>query len=144
MRRDDLLDILHRIPSADHPKVMFALRAGPMVCLETVVRTEPTYLLVRGREAGNQDEGRAFFLPYEDIVTVKIERMVKLSELEAMFDDKPNQQREERKSAADAATTISTDTPAPVPAPALDPAEIAKQNLLDRIRAARSLTTAKK
>jgi len=141
MRRDDLLDILGKIPPHDLTKIVLILRFGTSITLDTVLRREDEYLVVRGREAGTNDEGRAFFVPFDDVLCVKFDRAVKVSEIKRLYgetveDDidltapsKPTEADAKAKSAlADAA----------VPVAAMDPAAIAKQNLLARIRAART------
>jgi hypothetical protein len=139
MLREELTEMLDRIPELDHPKVQFVMKSGSMLSLDVLVRLEATYLVMRGREAGNQDEGRAFFLPYADIQFLKIERVMTLAEIEAMFADRTaTVKRANRETRSDAVA----ETPPPSPAVPLDPAAIAKQNLLDRIRAAKSVVTA--
>ena len=140
MRRDDVLDLVQRIPPADHTKVVLVLRSLHAIAVDLFFRPEETYLVVRGREAGTNDESRGFFVPYDEIVFLKIERVVKISDLKTMYGMPLTEGDDERK--------LDTDTPAPAaaapaapavaPAPAMDPAAIAKQNLLDRIRAART------
>jgi hypothetical protein len=104
----------------------------------------------RGREGGSTDEGRGFFVPYEEISYVRLERVVKVSEIRRMFGETgvvdeedvfgvnavaSDKLRAEPKSAG-----VDTQTPPPGASPlaSQDPAAIAKQNLLDRIRAARA------
>jgi hypothetical protein len=144
MQREVLMDMFNRIPEMDYQKVQIVMASGSMLSLDTLIRFEPLYLVMRGREAGNQDEGRAFFIPYEQVEFLKIERIVALQELEQMFADRPvnvkrSNQRETR-------SDMIQETPRPEQQSSaqLDPAAIAKQNLLDRIRAAKSIgTTAK-
>ncbi len=145
MRRDDVVSLLDRIPLRDHPKIVFVLRGGvAAVSLDTVLRQEPEYLVVRGREAGTNDEGRAFFVPYDEISYVKIERMVRLNEVRAMYGEalvastSLADEGEDDGPAAPVAATATAAAVTPAPAAPLDPAAIAKQNLLDRIRAART------
>ena len=145
MRRDDVVSLLAKIPIHDHPKTVLVLKGGvAAVNIDTLMRQEAEYVVVRGREAGTNDEGRAFFVPYDEISYVKVERVVRLNDIRAMYgealvasnslsdaeDDGPV------APAAAAATPVAATTPAP--AAPLDPAAIAKQNLLDRIRAART------
>ena len=137
MLRDEFIDILQRIPEVDHARTQLIMKSGAMLSLDILTRLEPTYLVMRGREAGNQDEGRAFFLPFSEVEFIKIERVMSLAEMEAMFSDLPtNVKRSGRETKSD--TTLETPPPQ---AAALDPAGIAKQNLLDRIRAAKSVVT---
>src|SRR5262245_52146782 len=147
MRKEDCLDLFKRIPEASHAQVNLILQNGLMLTIDTVVRFEATYIVFRGREGGNTDEGRAFFLPYEEICYLKIERMVRLGELKKMYGEEGYIDAEDRLSAAAEAEAAAqpaapgtAPAPAPAPAPAgpTDPASIAKQNLLERIRAARA------
>ena len=72
--------------------------------IDTVVRFEPTYLVFRGREAGNIDDERAFFVPYDEISYLKIERTVRLGELKRMYGEEGHVDAEDRLSGgADAA-----------------------------------------
>jgi hypothetical protein len=136
-----------RIPEEMHPQVNLVLRNSFVLTVETIARYESTYLVFRGREGGTSDEGRAFFVPYEEISYIRIERIVRLGELKRMYGETGHLDSEDRLAASEAAaskevatTSIDSATPPPIPAPVAgtDPASIAKQNLLDRIRAARA------
>ncbi len=140
MTREELTDILARIPEVDHPKVQFVMQNGATMALDVLLRLEPTYFVMRGREAGNQDEGRAFFLPYADVSFLKIERVMTMAELDAMYSDLPSNVK--RANVRESRMEPAVETPLPLPAAPLDPAAIAKQNLLDRIRAAKSISAA--
>jgi len=139
MRRDDLLDILGKIPPHDLTKIVLILRFATSITLDTVLRREDEYIVVRGREAGTNDEGRAFFVPFEDVLCVKFDRVVKVSEIKRLFgevvEDDIDLTAPTKAVEADAKANPA-DTP--VPATPMDPAAIAKQNLLARIRAART------
>lgn len=146
MRRDDLTDILDKIPPEDLTKVVFTLRGVAAITLDAVIRVEDDYLILRGREAGTNDEGRAFFVPFEDVLFLKIDRVVSVEEVKRMYgekvdlpiglgDVKPPETKEEGKAKVDAEAKAAVQTAA------VDPAAIAKQNLLARIRAARSIAT---
>lgn len=135
MRREDCVELFGRIPEEVHPQVNVVFRGQGMITVDTVVGFEPGYLALRGREGGSTDESRAFFVPYEEIAYLRIERVVKLGELRAML----GRSAEPAAPAAAAVEPDATPIPAVVNTPApLDPAAIAKQNLLARIRAART------
>jgi hypothetical protein len=148
MRREDCVEMFERIPEQYHPYVNVVMRNQAVVAVDLAVRFEPTYVLLRGREGGSTDEGRAFFIPYEEIAYLRIDRVLRLSQLKQMFgeagfvddEDKlaPQTEAETADAQAKAALAdIPTPTPTAIPMPS-DPAAIAKQNLLDRIRAARA------
>ncbi len=133
MRRADVVDLIHRLPDQELARVHLVLRAGMNVCIDVVLRLEEHYAVFRGREAGNQDEGRLFFLPFDEIVYAKLERMVRATEVEEWYKDLPKL----AKKAGEEDAALHPEVP-PL-AVQLDPAEIARNNLLERIRAARSV-----
>lgn len=156
MRREDLVEMFKRIPEAMHAQVNLVLRNQFVVSIDAVARFEPTYLVARGREGGTSDEGRAFFVPFDEICYIRIERPLRLGELKTMYGETGFMDMEDRLEAETAlldaaakqgeggSTSPSAPTPppsampVPVPTTAADPASIARQNLLDRIRAARA------
>ncbi len=135
MRRDDVQGMFKRIPEADHTKVCIVMAGGQIVNVDLLYRMDDHFLTVRGRESGSNDDGRAFFLPYDQISFLKIERMVMIAELEAIFGVGVKAAPPAAPSAA--LPSSLTVTPMP-PAPPTDPAGIARANLLARIQAART------
>ncbi len=146
MRKEDCQDVFRRIPESMHSQVNLALRNGSLLSVDTVVRFEPHYIVFRGREGGSTEEGRAFFVPYDEICYLKIERVTRLGELKQMYGETGHVDAEERLSVgavekpAEPADTTAASTPSPLTSPLMpnDSASIAKQNLLNRIRAARA------
>jgi hypothetical protein len=134
MRREDVIAAVQKLTPDDRSKIMLVLRSGIGINVEILFRTEPEYLVIRGREAGTTDEHRAFFLPYDEISYLKLERSIKLADLQRMFGVSAD-------GAEVPAAEVTTLTPTPIgvaPTPAVDPAVIARQNLLERLRAART------
>jgi hypothetical protein len=146
MQRDECIDLLTRIPVAEHGQINLILHNRMLVTIDTIIKMEPAYLVLRGREGGSTDEGRGFFVPYEEIAYIRLERVVKVGELRRMFGDSEYVDvdllapKAEGGSDSDTKAEIETKTPPPGASPlgSQDPASIAKQNLLDRIRAARA------
>ena len=142
MRREDIHEIVKRLEPADVSKVILVLRAGFGISIDLFYRFESDYVIVRGREAGTNDDGRGFFIPYDEVVYLKIERIIHANELRKMYGDP------EISGGVEYADEEDVKTPEPVPASAertpvpMTPAAIAKQNLLDRLRAARTSVTA--
>jgi hypothetical protein len=148
MRREECVELFKRIPELYHPQVNLILRNQAVLSVDIVARFEPQYIVFRGREGGTTDEGRAFFVPYEEISYVRLERVVRLGELKQMYGETGYVDAEDRLSTPDPRDQTETKLPvdAQTPAPATntgpqDPASIAKQNLLDRIRATRASVT---
>lgn len=137
MRRDDVQAMFKRIPVIDHTKVCVVLVGGQIINVDLLFRMDEQILTVRGREAGSNDEGRAFFVPYDQISFLKIEKMVRVDELEEMYGitpKKPAAAPQEQSSER----PVSSPTVTPMPAAPADPAGIARANLLARIQAART------
>lgn len=147
MRQEDCVDVFGRIPDSIHAQTNLVLKNGMILSIDTIIRFEGTYVVLRGREGGTTDEGRTFFVPYEDIAYIKIERVMRLQDVKKMYADggladKTEAENDADDAAENEAATAPADvmTPAPTPGPAMDPAAIAKHNLLERIRAARTST----
>ena len=148
MQRDAVYDLIKRITKEDISKTVLTLRFNSSVTLDTVVRFEAEYLVVRGREAGTNDDGRGFFIPYDDILFIKLDRLMRLSDFQRLYGEKVTtdgdsilDQEADSAAAAKLSAELAPHTPGitvTTPAPAMDPAGIAKQNLLARIRAART------
>lgn len=150
MRREDCIELFKIIPEESHAQVNLVLHNQFTLCVDVVARFEPIFLVFRGREGGTTDEGRAFFVPYEEIAYVRLERVVRLGELKKMFGETGFVDAEDRLSAGeqkeqgDATKSTVTQTPPPQGSLPQDPASIAKQNLLERIRASRGNAAATK
>lgn len=150
MRREDCVEMFKRVPELYHPQMNLVLRNGAVLSIDSIARYEPLYLVFRGREGGTTDEGRGFFVPYEEIAYIRLERVVKYSELKSMYGEAGFVDAEDRLGTATeekaANTPADAQTPAPVPTPIplgpQDPAAIARNNLLERIRATRANASA--
>jgi hypothetical protein len=151
VRREECIELFKRIPEEFHAQVNLVLHNQFTLCVDVVARFEPIFLAFRGREGGTTDEGRAFFVPYEEIAYIRLERVVRLGELKKMFGETGYVDAEDRLSAGeqkeqgDATKSTVSQTPPPQGSSSpQDPASIAKQNLLERIRASRGTAAATK
>lgn len=141
MKRDDCCEVYARIPQSLQGWTNLILKNGVAIAVDTVVRFEPSYMLVRGREAGSTDEGRAFFVSYEDIAYIRIDKAMKVGDLKRLYGEVVTAEEELPAAETHETTKPTASTPSEVVTPApMDPAAIAKQNLLNRIRAARTST----
>lgn len=85
MRGDLWIDLLRKIPTEYHDKLVLVSSVGLEISLQAVVRTEEHYAVVRGRLAGTNEVGRIFFIPYDQINFLGIQKVVLASEVHAMF-----------------------------------------------------------
>lgn len=143
MRREDCVDLFKKIPETSHAQVNLVLRNQFTLSVDIVARFEPEFIVFRGREGGTTDEGRAFFVPYDEISYIRLERVVRIGELKQMFGETGYMDAEDRLSRNDEKDqdankpAAASQTPS-APTMVQDPASIAKQNLLERIRASRN------
>src|SRR5437588_1493229 len=86
MTNSDWIELFQLIPPEQHNTLLLVTQSGVNLGIELVIRTEPTYLVFRGRVCGNTDEGRVFFLPYSHIDYVNINRNVKEQDIKDMYD----------------------------------------------------------
>ncbi len=133
MTRDDVVDLLGRIPPEYLTKTVLSMRGNNAVTIDAIIIREDSYMVVRGREAGTNDEGRIFYLAYEDVLYIKIDLTLKVEDVLNMYGHV-----EPVKVAPAESLSSSVVEKTPPPAELQDPASIAKQNLLARIRAART------
>jgi hypothetical protein len=105
-----------------------SLQNGSEICVDTVFRFEPTFAVIRGRAGGSIDEARGFFVPYDQMLYLKLDRVIRLEELEAMFGPSTPVKT--------TATPVMTSAQ-PTPIAPTDPA-VASRLLLERIRAVRA------
>lgn len=148
MRREEVAELFDRLAPTDVAKLVFVVRGGNALNVDIMYKLEPKCAVFRGRESGTNDEGRAFFVPYDEIVYAKIERMITLADLKLMYGEVPTEADADTPLGSSATTPAASPASAaaspPVQSAAVDPAAIAKQNLLERIRAARTLAGAPK
>src|SRR4051812_12312481 len=119
MTADDVHDILDKISIDDLSRTVLVLKHGAGVTIDQIARREGDYLVLRGRENGPTEEGRALFVPYEEILYMKVDRVVRLEDLKRMYGEHVT----ERASVLDQpkpeeASTVAT----PAPTTAMDPA----------------------
>src|SRR6266540_4255806 len=121
MRREECVELFKRIPEVYHAQVNLILHNQAVISVDQIARFEPVYLVFRGREGGTTDEGRAFFVPYEEIAYFRLERVVRLGELKQMYGETGYVDAEDRlstpdpKEQSDAPAKLPVDTQTPAP-----------------------------
>jgi hypothetical protein len=145
MQNTEWIDMLRVIPEEVHNQIVLVLNNRSEVAVDTFFRFESNFLVLRGRVAGTTDEARAFFIPYDQMVYYRIERVVNLIELQAIFDGLPQRSvaaQPEANSTTQELPSIPVDqsasqAPTTNGTPLTD-ATATRNALLDRIRAART------
>ncbi len=132
MQGADWIALFRRFPVNLHDGLILSLTTGAEVVVQKFVKLEADYLILRGRMAGTQDNGRVTILPYSNIVTINITRRLLEAEIEGVFGkDSGGFAASVPLTAAAAAETSDGDTP-------LDTAEaVAEANAPERNRRSR-------
>lgn len=136
MTNADWIEMLRVIPEEDQNQLVLVLQNGCEVSIDTLYRHEPNFLVARGRVGGTTDEGRAFFIPYDQMLYFRIERITNLAELKDIMDGRAPRKPAEGETPIEGLQPIVA-TPVVSPAAPLD-GSAARNALLDRIRAARA------
>ncbi len=128
MTNQEWIELFKKIPAEDVTTLVVVLKSRAEITVDTIVKFEPNYAIIRGRLAGTIEEGRGFLIPYDQLEYFRIEQFTKMAQLEKYGG-----------SGATAAPGSSADihvsqsaTPTPT-----DPAT-ASRMLLDKIRANRA------
>ena len=96
MGRDDCMEMFGKIPEAMHACVNLVLRNGFCLSVSMIARYEANYVIFSGREGGTSDEGRGFFVPYDEISYIRIEKPIRVGELKSMYGETGYQDMEDR------------------------------------------------
>lgn len=133
MTSAEWIDMFRLIPEAEHGKLMIVLRNGIELCVDTLIRYEDSFLVLRGRQGGTVEESRGFFVPYDQMLCLRLDRILHVEEIEEFFGTP----------SASMTPTQTGDGPLvppsarPTPTVPTDPA-VASRLLLERIRAVRA------
>src|SRR5215216_679539 len=139
MQATPWVDMLRLVPEAERTKLVIVLVNGTELCIDTIIRYEDTFVVMRGRVGGQVEEARGFFVPYDQMLYLRLDRVMKVEELQAYFTDPAVEQVNEAPPPAEIPVV-----PAEKVAPAMptDPAT-ASRLLLERIRAVRASASAR-
>jgi hypothetical protein len=88
MPNHDWIELFRMFPAEEQSTLVLTTMSGVDLNVEIILRTEPSYLVFRGRVSGITDDGRVFFLPYRQIDYLQINRTVKEAEFAQLFGGK--------------------------------------------------------
>jgi hypothetical protein len=87
MLSEDWIELLRMIPENQQNVLVLTTLTGIDLNIEVILRFEPSYLVFRGRVAGQTDDGRIFFLPYRQIDYLQLNRETKETEIRKLYGD---------------------------------------------------------
>jgi hypothetical protein len=67
MKEQAWVEMLRRIPAQFHDGMTLATVTGVDIIMQSVLRLDEKFLILRGRPAGTSDAGRVMVVPYEQI-----------------------------------------------------------------------------
>lgn len=114
MQSSAWIALLRLIPPDQQENIVLTTSNNTDIAVQSVLRAERDYLVLRGRLTGTTEGGGFFFLPYDQIVYLGFQRPWKEAEVRAMFG-------EIEPTAAAAEATTAEEAPGASPAEALAP-----------------------
>jgi hypothetical protein len=146
MQNPAWIALLRRIPVAQQNTLVIVTTVGTEITVQSVLRLEDDYLVIRGRLSGTTDTGRVFFIPYDQMNYLGFQKEVKEAEIRALYGEpepvatvapKTETPDEPPPEEATVAPTIPEPSP-PQPVPAEARLSIPrKSGILARLRARR-------
>ena len=77
--------LLRLVPPKDQDGLILVTCNHTEFAVQSLLRFDADFLIIKGRLAGSQDAGRVYFVPYEQIDHIGFNREVKDAEFNAMF-----------------------------------------------------------
>jgi hypothetical protein len=77
--------VVSHIPAEVQDKLMMITLGGTEICLQSFLRIDREFMVVKGRLSGSQEAGRIFFIPYAQIDYLGTQQPWKDSEYEEVF-----------------------------------------------------------
>ena len=77
--------LLRQIPAKEQDGLMLMTNTRTEIAIQSILRLDADFLIIKGRLAGSQDAGRVFFVPYAHIDHLGFYRAVKDTEFDEMF-----------------------------------------------------------
>jgi hypothetical protein len=100
------ISLFEQIPAKYHDNLALTMVTGAEIMMQSVLRLESDFVILRGRLAGSTDAGRVIVLPYDQIVNVAFIRPLLEPEVQSIFGkllESPTKQQEAPSGEADQA-----------------------------------------
>jgi hypothetical protein len=116
------ISLLRHIPAEHQSNLILTMSTGTDIAIQTILRAEKDYLVIRGRLTGTTDGGGFFFVPFDQISFMGFQRAVHETEVRTMFGEPAASAGAAHDSAANPG---ENGTPDQAPAPAVAPPDSA-------------------
>ncbi len=117
MKSSSWIDLLQRIPPEQHDNLMLVTCNGIEIAIQSIVRTDEDYMVLRGRMAGT-DHGRVLFMPFNQITYIGFQRVVKEAFVRKLFGEPEPEPAAAPAVVAEEPKPEEKAEPAPAPEPA--------------------------
>jgi hypothetical protein len=77
--------LLRQLPVKEQDGLKLVTNTRTEIAVQSILRFDADFLIIKGRLAGSQDAGRVFFIPYAHIDHLGFYREVKDAEFDEMF-----------------------------------------------------------
>ena len=144
MQNAEWISLFRQLPLEVHHQMILAFRNRQEISIEAILRIDASYLAVRGRLGGTTEGGLMFVVPYSQLSCIYLNREVKEEEVPQLLGagngrlNVPSHTGAGRAAAAQQPGERPVPAAAPVPSQPVAPAVAARNNLLERLRAARN------
>lgn len=64
--------VFRRIPENMHDGLTVGLRSGVEIAIQTILKLEPDFIIMRGRLTGTQEGGKILMMPYAEMTVLSI------------------------------------------------------------------------
>ncbi len=85
MQGPSWIALFERIPVNLHDSLGMTLVTGEEILMQSVLRLESDFMLLRGRMSGSTDAGRVLVIPYDQIVNLAFTKRMLVPEVQAVF-----------------------------------------------------------
>jgi hypothetical protein len=85
MQGKDWGNLLRRIPANFHDDLILATTTGAEIVLQSILRIEPDFIILRGRPSGSSDAGKIIIVPFQQVSYVSFKRALTEPEVAAIF-----------------------------------------------------------
>ena len=85
MQGPSWIALFRRIPAKLHDSLALTLVTGAEIVMQSILRVESEFVILRGRMAGSTDPGRVVVLPYGQIVSVAFTKRMLEPEVQEIF-----------------------------------------------------------
>jgi hypothetical protein len=115
--------LVRRIPENQHDKLIVVTTTGVEISIQTFLRAEDDYFVVRGRLAGTTETGRVFFIPYDQMNYLCINSEMPEVQIRTMFGEAPPEPARPAQAAIQTGPASAVAAPAPAPEQTAAPEE---------------------